>query len=192
MYISPLKPEFTSRDAYRLETLDKAGSTVIEDLGKWVAEIPFDVFVPHLLPKTAGFESSAMVEALKKAGALAYKQDSNVWSWSAFESEPKYSGLHDPGASKPLETVHEQICQGSLFPGETSPPIASTNFSICGDSTLTDGVDVNRDSSTSQVDGYGYLKNDKKEFLKSKLEKYAAETIGTTLSMSRNTKKRQA
>ena len=132
------------------------------------------------------------MEVLRKAGALAYKQDSNVWSWSAFESEPKYSGLRDPGASKPLETVHGQICQGSLFPGETSLPIASTNFSICGDSTLTDGVDVNRDSSTSQVDGYGYLKNDKKEFLKSKLEKYAAETIGTTLSMSRNTKKRQA
>jgi hypothetical protein len=174
MYISPLKPEFTSRDAYRLETFDKARSTVIEDLGEWVAEIPFDVFVAHLLPKIAGFEPSATVEALKRAGALTCKQDNNVWSWSAFESEPKYSGLREPGAFKPLETVHGQICQESLFPGETSPPIASTIFFVCGDSTLRNEADVNRDPSTPRADGYGYLKSDKKEFLKSKLEKYAA------------------
>jgi hypothetical protein len=170
-----LKPKFTSRDTYRLEALDKAQSTVpIEDLGDWVAEIPFDVFVAHLLPKIAGFDPSATVEALKRAGALACKQDSNVWSWSAFESEPKYSELREPGAFKPLETVHGQICTESLFPGETSPPIASTNFCVCGNSMLTSEADVNRDPSTSQPDGYGYLKSDKKEFLKSKLEKYAA------------------
>jgi len=65
MYISPLKPEFTSRDAYRLETLDKARSTVIEDLDEWVAEIPFDVFVACLLPKIPGSDPSATVEALR-------------------------------------------------------------------------------------------------------------------------------
>jgi hypothetical protein len=170
---TPLKPKFTTRDAYRLEALDKARSTVIEDLGEWVAEIPFDIFVAHLLPKIAGFDPSAAVEALKRAGALTCKQD-NVWSWSAFESEPKYSELREPGAFKPLETVHGQICTESLFPGETSPPIASTNFFVCGDSTLTSEADVNRDPNTSRPDGYGYLKSDQKEFLKSKLEKYAA------------------
>jgi len=73
-----LKQEFTSSDAYRLKTLDKARSTVIEDLGEWVAKIPFDLFVAHLLPKITGFDPSATVEALKRTGAIACNQDSNI------------------------------------------------------------------------------------------------------------------
>ena len=142
---------------YRLEALDKARSSVIEDLGEWVAEIPFDVFVAHLLPNIAGFDSSATVEALKSTGALTCKRNSDVWSWSAFQSEPKHSEHRESIAFKPLETVHRQICEQALFPGETSRPIASAEYFACGDSTLTSGADVNRTPTSSRPDGYRYL-----------------------------------
>lgn len=147
--------------------LDKARSTqptVIEDLGEWVAEIPFDVFVDHLLPKIAAFDPSATVEALKGAGSLTCKRGSNAWSWSAFKSEPKHSEHHESVAFAPLEIVHRQICGQALFSGETSLPTASTEFFVCGGSTLTSGADINRTPTLSRPDGYHYLKRYVEEY----------------------------
>lgn len=136
---------------------------MIEDLGNWIAEIPFDVFVAHLLPNIPGFDPSATVEALKSAGTLTCKQDSDIWSWSAFQSEPKQSEDRESVAFRPLETVHGQICEKALFPGETPQPISSAEFFVCGESTLTSGADVNR-TPTSRPDGYRYLKRYVEEY----------------------------
>ena len=123
-----------------MPTLDKARSTVMEDLDDWVAEIPFDVFVAHLLPNIPGFDPSATVEALKSAGTLTCKQDSNVWSWSArFSPSPST--------------------------GETSLPISSAEFFVCGEFTLTSGADVNRTPTSSRPDGCGYLKRYMEEYV---------------------------
>jgi len=148
---------------YRLGDLDTAQS-VIEDLGEWVPEIPYDVFVHHLLPKVTGFDPSATVEALKVAGSLILDQERDVWSWSAFKSEPKDSAFCESVAFKPLEIVHEQICR-KAFPGKTTQPIPNTEYFVCGDSTLTSGADGMRTANPSRPDGYGYLKRHKEEYL---------------------------
>ena len=126
---TPLKPKYSVTEAYRLGDLNEARSTVIEDLGEWVPEIPFDVFVHRLLPKVAGFDPSATVEALKVAGSLVLDQERDVWSWSAFESEPKDSVYREADAFKPLETVHEQICR-KAFPGKIPQPIPNTEYLV--------------------------------------------------------------
>ena len=71
---------------------------------------------------------------------------------------------HESVAFKPLETVHGHICEQALFPGETSRPIASAEFFVCGDSTLMSGANVNCTPTSSCPDGYRYLKCNIEEY----------------------------
>ena len=83
----------------------------------------------------------------------------------AFQSESKHSEDRESVAFKPLETFHGQICEKALFPGETSLPISSAEFFVCGEFTLTSGADVNRTPTSSRPDGCGYLKRYMEEYV---------------------------
>jgi len=165
---TPVVAELTASDAYRVDDLDSvARETVIEDLGEWIPEIPFDIFESHLLPKIAGFDVSCTVKALERSRALKYDPERKVWSWSAFTTEPKHIKGREAVAFKALETVNGQICEHAQFPGGGSQPTAVTTFVVCGDSQLTSEADTNRTPNPSKPDGCRFLNSNQSEFMPS-------------------------
>jgi len=104
---SPIRVKSVHSDhAYQSGQLEDARLAVLEDLGSYVPEIPFQTFLDYLAPPLPDFDHDVTMESLKSGSEPALSSSNR---WSKFPKDPKDSQGSEDRVFSPMPEIFTKV-----------------------------------------------------------------------------------
>jgi hypothetical protein len=103
---SPVRPKSVhSSHHYQNDSLESARLAVLDDLGSFIPEIPFQTFMEYLAPPQPDFDIDSTIEWLNSASDPTLTLSNQ---WTAFAVVPKDQGSEDT-AFRPIRDIFSNV-----------------------------------------------------------------------------------